>query len=276
MGRRAERWLAAGGGALALTLLGTGVASAHQPLFIDDTTTAEESPVIEDGTVSFAVYGVIGGTGGRAVVRARFAMGDPLFAELLIPDRRPERSLAVTDRPLLTVVAPDGEETRIGNDGGDRFDEPFSNTSYVRLGSLETAAATAGVYRFEVTGPVPSRFTVAIGREEVPGEVTGGRPVAAADLARWYSTAPAAVEPAATSTPPPTTVAPEPDTPSGESNQNDQGSPVGPALWIGGVVVLALVAAVVVRRRQRLTLGHGHPDGEAQFPLPTGAPPSDE
>ena len=147
-------------------------------------TTRHQRPrarVIQDGTISFAVYGTIAEAGGSSHVRLDLADGDTFNLEVLVPDRDPENTLDDFSHLTITTTAPDGSSTELQGDGViDRFDEPFTNTSYLRLIEFE-APAVAGTYELTVTSSRPTRFTVATGTEgavrnrggELPARVVG-------------------------------------------------------------------------------------------------------
>ena len=166
-------------------------ASAHQPVFLtSEDADPARGPLLDNGKVSFAVYATLDRPDATRGLRANLAVGDPLVAELLIPALEPETSLAAAELPTLTLIMADGTQRRIPAARRERFDEPFSSTSYVRLASVREIAPTAGVYRYLVTGAAPARFTLAIGTDEVAGTVTGAEPPPAGGLAEWYATPP--------------------------------------------------------------------------------------
>ena len=199
-----------------LLLLATP-AFAHQPVFLtaEDTDPAH-GPLLDNGKVSFAVYATLDRPDATRGLRANLAAGDPLVAELLIPALEPETSLPVDSLPMLTLTMPDGTKRRLRSTLRERFDEPFSGTSYVRLASVRETAPTAGVYRYEVTGAAPARFTLAVGTDEVAGTVTGAATPPAGGLAGWYATPPP--------TPPPTSSTSRPSKPSSADARSAAGS----------------------------------------------------
>lgn len=191
--------------------MGAGTAFAHDPIIItDQQTTPEAGPLLPDGTISFALYGVVDAPGATRGLRVQFAAGDTVNLTLLVPARDPEQSLADGDMPTLTMVRPDGSTETFTPTMRVRFDESFSGTSYVRL--LEVGEpAQAGEYGLTVTSAVPARFTVAVGTIETfgtPVENVVDRAGASKGIADWYATPPPAVVVAApeTTTVPETTV----------------------------------------------------------------------
>lgn len=264
-------------GAVVAVVLGATPVAAHQPVFVDDATPAADSPVLEDGTISFATYGRITAPDRTAVVRVRHQAGERLTVELLVPDRPPENTFAAYDVLRVRVTDPFGEVTDLVPDGVlGRFDEPFSKTSYLRLLSWE-ADAVEGITTVEVSASVPTRFTLATGTIEAFGaEVSSYEPQPVSELAAWYATPPPTAP-----DPPPTeepggTVAPTTSTAPGASAAGDgsaaaagdeQAGAVGGdgpgAGGVNGVVVALAVVGVAAgvagavswRRRDRTSAG---------------------
>jgi hypothetical protein len=245
-------------------LLQATPAFAHQPVFLtDEDADPASGPLLDNGTVSFAVYATLDHPDATRGLRANLAAGDPLVAELLIPALKPETSLAANAVPTLTLIMPDGTRRRIPSSLRERFEEPFSRTSYVRLASVREIATTTGVYRYQVTGAAPARFTLAIGTEEVPGTVTGAETPPARGLAGWYATPPP-------SSPTPASTAPKVSTSPSESS-NETGAKAGPRrtnrsdetddgmspLLVGALTLAGAAVAItfVYARRRRTSAG---------------------
>jgi hypothetical protein len=194
-------------GALALGVAFTASAQAHDPLFLtEDDRTPATGPLLPDGTISFALYGEIGGEGDSRGLQVRFQEGEALFVELLVPDDAPENLLEEAELPSARIVAPDGTEVEIGASLEGSFFEPFTSTSYLRLGSVSDVAI-AGTYDIWITGPTPARFTIAVGTREAfgtPVERVDGRPGSFTDLSDaldvWLETPPG-LPPAGAATP---------------------------------------------------------------------------
>jgi hypothetical protein len=164
-------------------------ASAHQPLFVGlEHSTPELGPRILDGTVSFAVYGSLDAATATRGFRFTLQAGDRLFVELLIPDQEPERALADDLLPHVDLVEPDGTVMQLTSKQGERFDEPFSGTSYIRLASLD-GEAVAGTYGLLISGNAPARFTAVVGNRETVGEIEGSP--ASGSVAEWWASPPA-------------------------------------------------------------------------------------
>ena len=78
----------------ALVFLGSGVATAHQPVvLLNSNTTAAKGPLLVDGTVSFAVRAAFNKAGEKKAFRAQFKEGDVLDVKYLIVDKKPENVL---------------------------------------------------------------------------------------------------------------------------------------------------------------------------------------
>jgi hypothetical protein len=254
-----------------VVLGGTGTALAHDPIILTDTQTSPEAgPLLPDGTISFALYGTLNSAADTRGLRVLFDSGDTVDITLLIPDRSPENELPDSLLPTLRIDAPDGTSRILMPTERVRFDESFSNTSYVRY--LEVAeSAQAGEYRLTVTALVPARFTLAVGTTErfgTPVENVPNRGDGIAGVQRWYTTPPptatppppsstasttasstivtsttaAATDVAVTAVPPQTLPEPGPD----------DGESIVPAILIGAVVVMAAALAwLFLHRRDR-------------------------
>jgi hypothetical protein len=207
-----------GGGLLLAVVLATP-AGAHDPIFVDDATALSESPIIGDGSISFATYGTIAEANRSAHVRLDLADGDTFGLEVLVPDQPPENGQDNFSHLTLAATAPDGSTTELRADGViDRFDEPFTNTSYLRV--IEFAApAVAGTYELTITSTRPTRFTVATGQKEQFGtEVANYQRRSLDAVAAWYETPPPT--PAPTTTVEPTTTVSPPPPPSSSTTSS--------------------------------------------------------
>jgi hypothetical protein len=186
---------------VALCVVGSGVAVAHQPVvLLNSDTTAAKGPLLVDGTVSFAVRASFNKKGEKKAFRAQFKDGDALEIQYLIVDKKPENTLKLNQLPTLVVTGPGGYRTTMKLNERTKFFEPYGRTNYLYLGRFSDVAK-AGVYNFVLTARAKSAITVAVGDREVPGEVVRG---AAASVAPT---------PTATATPTPTVVATPTPTP---------------------------------------------------------------
>lgn len=156
---------------LAMLILGTGAAAAHQPIALLDTdTTAAKGPLLVDGTVSFAIRASFTKTGQKKAFRAQFKDGDVLAVQYLIVDKKPENALRTTRLPSLVVTAPTGAVISIKLNERTKFYEPFGKTNYLYLGRY-SGIAQAGVYSFVITARGAAAITLAVGEKEITGEV---------------------------------------------------------------------------------------------------------
>ena len=220
------------GGGLLLALVLATPAGAHDPIFVDDTTAPSDSPLIRDGSISFATYGTIAEAGRSAHVRLDLDDGDTFGLEMLVPDRPPENEQDNFSHLTLTATAPDGSTTELRGDGViDRFDEPFTGTSYLRVIEF-TAPAAAGTYELTITSTRPTRFTVATGQTEQFGtEVANYQRRSLDAVAAWYETPPPAPAPTTTVGPTTTTAtAPAPASSTTSSTTSTSAAPsAGPS-----------------------------------------------
>jgi hypothetical protein len=149
-------------------------AHAHQPVFLlNSDTTAARGPLLDDGTVSFAIYASFAKAGERKGFRANFVAGDSLQVQYLIIDKRPENRLKSNQLPTLVITSPSGKRTTLKFTERTKFFEPYSRTQFLYLSRI-SAAAEAGTYSFLMTARTKASITVAVGDREVPGTVSRG------------------------------------------------------------------------------------------------------
>jgi hypothetical protein len=162
-------------GAVAIfTLSSFSPASAHQPVALLDTdTTAEQGPLLVDGTVSFAVRASFSKSGQKRAFRAGLKEGDQLAVQYLIVDKKPESTLSAKKLPQLIITSPTGKKLTIKFTERTKFYEPYGRTNYLYL-SRYTAPAESGIYSFVATARAKASITIAVGDREVQGEVLRG------------------------------------------------------------------------------------------------------
>ena len=159
---------------LALTLLGSTPAYAHQPVELLKTDiTAAKGPLLVDGTISFAVSAAFTKAGEKKGFRAAFAEGDPLSVQYLIVDKKPENALRATALPTLVMTSPKGTSLTLKFTERTKFFEPFGGVNYFYLARYQ-AIAEAGEYSFLVTAKSKASITLAVGEKEIRGEVLRG------------------------------------------------------------------------------------------------------
>jgi hypothetical protein len=160
---------------VALCVVGSGVAVAHQPVVLMDTdTTANKGPLLVDGTVSFAIRASFTKSGQKKAFRAQFKDGDELSVQYLIVDAKPENGLRMTALPSLVITGPKGTKPiTMKLNERTKFYEPFGGTNYLYLGRY-SVPVIAGVYSFVLTARGKAAITVAVGEKEIQGEVVRG------------------------------------------------------------------------------------------------------
>ena len=160
---------------VALCVVGSGVAVAHQPVVLMDTdTTAAKGPLLVDGTVSFAIRASFTKSGQKKAFRAQFKDGDQLSVQYLIVDAKPENGLRMTALPSVVITGPKGTKpVTIKLNERTKFYEPYGGTNYLYLGRY-SAPAVAGVYNFVITARGRAAITIGVGEKEIPGEVSRG------------------------------------------------------------------------------------------------------
>jgi cytochrome b involved in lipid metabolism len=176
---------------LAVMVIGSGSAHAHQPVvLLDSDTTAAKGPLLVDGTVSFAIRAAFTKSGQTKAFRAQFKSGDQLSVQYLIVDKKPESALRTSSLPTLVITPPTGAPVTIKLNERTKFFEPYSRVNYLYLARYSDLAQ-AGIYNFTIKSKSKAAITVAVGDKEIFGEVLRG----------------AAATPAASATPTPTPVA---------------------------------------------------------------------
>jgi hypothetical protein len=163
---------------IALAVVGSGVAVAHQPVtLLNSDTTAAKGPLLVDGTVSFAIRAAFNKSGEKKAFRALFKEGDALEVQYLIVDKKPENTLKSTQLPSVVITGPGGFRLTMKINERTKFYEPYGRTNYLYL-ARNSEVAKAGIYSFVITARAKSAITVAVGEKEIPGEVVRGAYVA--------------------------------------------------------------------------------------------------
>ena len=189
---------------IAFTVIGSGVAVAHQPVVLLNTdTTAAKGPLLVDGTVSFAVRASFAKAGEKKAFRAQFQEGDVLDVQFLIIDKKPENALKMSQLPTLVVTGPGGFRLTMKLNERTKFFETYTRTTYLYLGRY-SGMAKAGIYSFVLTARGKSSITLGVGFQEIPGEVVRGAYVAPTVSATPTPTVTATPTPTVSATPTPT------------------------------------------------------------------------
>ncbi len=163
---------------IALAIVGSGVAVAHQPVvLLNSDTTAAKGPLLVDGTVSFAVRASFTKSGEKKAFRALFKEGDALEVQYLIVDKKPENTLKTKQLPSVVITGPGGFRLTMKINERTKFYEPYGRTNYLYL-ARNSAVAKAGIYNFVITARAKSAITLGVGEKEIPGEVVRGAYVA--------------------------------------------------------------------------------------------------
>ena len=160
--------------AAAFALSSLSPASAHQPVALLPTdTTAEQGPLLVDGTVSFAIRASFTKSGQKQAFRAALKEGDRLEVQYLIVDKKPESALSAKRLPQLVITSPTGKKLIMKFTERTKFYEPYGRTNYLYL-SRYSAPAETGIYSFVATARTKAAITIAVGDREVEGQVLRG------------------------------------------------------------------------------------------------------
>ena len=163
--------------ALPLTLIGQS-AKAHIPVRLSSTAQeSSSSPIIIDGTISFAVYADFTAADlknrkRQAVRHLRFVhrSGEMLKVEYLIPDTRQMRSMKQRQLPKVTITSPSGKVEQLVINERTRFSKPYLPQDYFYLSRI-SKNAEPGIYTATITATRAASALVAVGYQEVPGEI---------------------------------------------------------------------------------------------------------
>jgi hypothetical protein len=158
---------------LALTLIvgASAPSNAHFPVTLTPSNNkVANSPVLVDGTISFAVYANFSQAKENRVVRFALQENDELNLEYLILDQMPTNRLKKSQLPSVVVTSPSGKRINVEIKERTPFYEPYGKKNYFYLSRLKEKAE-AGIYRVTATSKMKSAIVIAIGRTETKGEV---------------------------------------------------------------------------------------------------------
>ena len=155
--------------ALALILSG-GPALAHYPVNLKAShNTLSKSPILLDGTISFAVYADFNKAKDKRSVRFALKKGDELNVEYLIVDAAPTNRLKSSQLPSIAITTPSGKKIAMKINERSPFYEPYGKKNYFFLSRI-SQSAEAGIYSITATAKTKSSAVIAIGRTEIRGE----------------------------------------------------------------------------------------------------------
>ena len=155
--------------ALALILSG-GPVLAHYPVNLKAShNTLSKSPILLDGTISFAVYADFNKAKDKRSVRFALKEGDDLNVEYLIVDAAPTNRLKSAQLPSIAISTPSGKKIAMKINERSPFYEPYGKKNYFFLSRI-SQSAEAGIYSITATAKTKSSAVIAIGRTEIRGE----------------------------------------------------------------------------------------------------------
>ena len=157
--------------ALAL-LVGAGAPShAHFPVTLSTAhNKAGTSPILIDGTISFAVYANFAKAKEERYVRFALKKDDELNLEYLILDQSPTNKLKNSQLPTVDVTSPSGKKINLIIKERTPFYEPFGKKNYFYLARINEIGES-GIYTVRATAKSRASIVVAIGRTETRGDV---------------------------------------------------------------------------------------------------------
>ena len=155
--------------ALALILSG-GPVLAHYPVNLKAShNTLSKSPILLDGTISFAVYADFNKAKDKRSVRFALKEGDDLNVEYLIVDAAPTNRLKSSQLPSIAITTPSGKKIAMKINERSPFYEPYGKKNFFFLSRI-SQSAEAGIYSITATAKTKSSAVIAIGRTEIRGE----------------------------------------------------------------------------------------------------------
>lgn len=156
-----------------MVLLIPSQASAHTPIELLKTdTTTSTGPLINDGTLTFALKASFTQSNQTKAFRATFKKGDRIKVKYLIADRKNTINLNSANLPTVRITSPSGAVTTMKLVKAKKYFEKGTKVNYLELSEL-SSSAEAGTYSFEIVAKGKSTVTVAIGENwRVKGKVT--------------------------------------------------------------------------------------------------------
>ena len=122
--------------ALAL-ILSAGPALAHYPVNLKAShNTVSKSPILLDGTISFAVYADFTKANEKRSVRFALKQGDELNVEYLIVDAMPTNKLKSSKLPSIVITTPSGKKIVMKINERSPFYEPYGKKNYFFLSRI--------------------------------------------------------------------------------------------------------------------------------------------
>ena len=156
--------------ALAFLFSASAPAHAHFPVSLNSShKTVSKSPILIDGTISFAVYADFTKAKEQRHVRFALKSGDELNVEYLIVDAAPTNKLKKSQLPSVIVTSPSGKKISLPIKERTPFFEPYGQKNYFYLARL-SQKGEAGIYSLSATSRARSSIVLAIGRTETRGE----------------------------------------------------------------------------------------------------------
>ena len=157
--------------ALAAVIGASAPANAHFPVTLTTSHSAlTRSPILVDGTISFAVYADFSKAQEKRYFRFALRANEELNLEYLILDQAPSNKLKNSQLPSVVVTSPSGKKITLSIKERTPFFEPFGKKKYLYLARL-TRAGEAGIYTISATAKARSSIVVAVGRTETRGDV---------------------------------------------------------------------------------------------------------
>ena len=157
--------------ALALLVGASAPSHAHFPVSLSTAhNKAGTSPILIDGTISFAVYANFTKAKQERFVRFALKAGEELNLEYLILDQSPTNKLKNSQLPSVLVTSPSGKKIALSIKERTPFFEPYGKKNYFYLSRINQSGE-AGIYTVRATAKTRASIVVAVGRTETRGDV---------------------------------------------------------------------------------------------------------
>ena len=146
-------------------------ANAHQPVNLSATDSkVSASPILVDGTISFAIYASMTTTSPSRTFRLFLAESENLDIQYLILNQKPENSLTTSQLPVISYLSPSGKSLTLKINERTPFYEPFSKKKYLYLSRISTIGE-AGIYTITIRAKRSSSVVIAVGSREISGDI---------------------------------------------------------------------------------------------------------
>lgn len=189
---RVRRVLTVAGTATAAVLALALPASAHTPIFLDETDVVPwTAPRLYNGDSNASFFGSI--PNNHSWRTYQFTISDNtrgLDIATLVPDLAPENTLSPGNLPTLLVITPDFKAITIKANERTAVPVPALGHNYLQIAHY-TGPSVLGTYSVIIAGAQPARFQISHGHHGVDwGGIEDAEAGTIEQIQEWYNTAP--------------------------------------------------------------------------------------